>query len=274
MSRLIDVRLKGRNCERFSDFMSFIDPIGVAEKLPSGFTLVSEQSCDAYGDAVLSRVKKENLHLWDGLSTDTSCKMNLKVSIKCAKCNVMFDNRHDDAAIWILPIKHNVDWDQFCDQCWSNWMMREFLTQSLSLPVRFLGLARHEFDDLCIHVLQIGLGHFGTFIHQDVPWLEEFLSVASSRDDGEPLRAIGVDPVEECLGPLEKIAQRIGNISLVLAAIGDYAGSIKLNCMPHAARLTVRQELERKSASLWARLPRIVKGNNQDQKFFSTSKFH
>jgi hypothetical protein len=182
----------------------------------------------------------------------------------------MFDSRHADAATWILPIKHDVDWDQFCDECWFDWMMQEFLRRRLSPPARFSGLARHEFDNLCIHVLQIGLGRFGTFIHQDVPWLEEFLSVASSRADGEPLRAIGVDPVEECLAPLEGIAQTIGNISLVSGAIGDSAGSMRLICMPRAARLTVREELEMKNASLWARLPRIVKGNNLDQLFFST----
>ena len=203
-------------------------------------------------------------------STGTPRDTNLKAAIKCAKCNVMFDSRHADAATWILPIKHDVDWDQFCDECWFDWMMQEFLRRRLSPPARFSGLARHEFDNLCIHVLQIGLGRFGTFIHQDVPWLEEFLSVASSRADGEPLRAIGVDPVEECLAPLEGIAQTIGNISLVSGAIGDSAGSMRLICMPRAARLTVREELEMKNASLWARLPRIVKGNNLDQLFFST----
>jgi len=64
--------------------MSFVYPTGVAKKLPSGFTLVTEQSCDACGDAVLSGIRKEDPDMWDGQVFCEHCWSNV-----CIRAEVM-----------------------------------------------------------------------------------------------------------------------------------------------------------------------------------------
>ena len=81
---LLAVRLKRRSCYRFRNFMSFVYPTGVAKKLPSGFTLVSEQSCDACGDAVLTGIRKEDPDMWDGQVFCEHCWSNV-----CIRAEVM-----------------------------------------------------------------------------------------------------------------------------------------------------------------------------------------
>ena len=96
-----------------------------------------------------------------------------------------------------------------------------------------------------VHVIQIGLGTFDTFLHDDAAWIDVLLQ-ATSRRAGDKLKAIGVDPVEESAGPLEQlaIAEKQHSVSIMLAAVGEESGDVKLFCLPHTARLKMREELE------------------------------
>ena len=79
------------------------------------------------------------------------------------------------------------------------------------------------------------------------------MTVASSHADGEPLRAIGVDPVDECLAPLEQIVCKMASgakVSLVCGAIGESSDSIEVVCVPRIARLTAWKELQEKKGEL------------------------
>jgi len=180
------------------------------------------------------------------------------VALKCAKCDKWMSIRSPEAKPWITPIQCNVTFDQYCDSCWRHWIAKQFLKVKLSPLDRFSSSAqRSHFSGSSVHVLQIGLGYFGTFLHRDVPWLEEFLKSVSSHADGEPLRAIGVDPVQECLAPLQKKVSEFGNrtdVSLLCGAIGETSGWIEVICVPRVARLRVRRELEKRNASYWTRL--------------------
>ena len=56
-----------------------------------------------------------------------------------------------------------------------------------------------DFGDQNVHVMQIGLGTYGTFLRPDARWLQVLLK-ASTRRSSEASRGIGVDPVEESVG--------------------------------------------------------------------------
>lgn len=96
-----------------------------------------------------------------------------------------------------------------------------------------------------VHVIQIGLGTFDTFLHDDAAWIDVLLQ-ATSRRAGDKLKAIGVDPVEESAGPLEQLAMEKEQhyVSIMLAAVGEETGTVSLFCLPHTTRLKMREELE------------------------------
>mmetsp|Transcript_60137 Transcript_60137/g.160022 ORF Transcript_60137/g.160022 Transcript_60137/m.160022 type:complete len:340 (-) Transcript_60137:135-1154(-) len=108
----------------------------------------------------------------------------------------------------------------------------------------------HDFGGSSVHVVQIGLGTNGTFCHTDCSWVNLLLG-ASSRGPGEPLRGIGVDPVDECLKPLETFAQALGEVSLVLAAVDYSSGSRALFGLPKHARRMVHTQMRKDSAARW-----------------------
>ena len=58
-----------------------------------------------------------------------------------------------------------------------------------------------------VHIVQIGLGRFDTFMDCGVPWMQTLLE-ASSRQSFPSLRGIGVDPVEEAVVGFSAAAAR------------------------------------------------------------------
>ena len=131
----------------------------------------------------------------------------------------------------------------YCKTCTSIW----YLEQPLTIPEAYSGHAVCDYEGKLVHVLQIGLGTFGTFLHGDADWMDVLLE-ASSRRPGDILKGIGVDPFEESVGPLEQlaIAEKQHSVSIMLAAVGEESGDVKLFCLPYKVRLKMRQELEHK----------------------------
>ena len=117
----------------------------------------------------------------------------------------------------------------------------------MTIPEAYSGHAVCDYEGKLVHVLQIGLGTFGTFLHGDADWMDVLLE-ASSRRPGDILKGIGVDPLEESVGPLEQlaIAEKQHSVSVMLAAVGEESGAVKLFCVPYKVRLNMRQELEHK----------------------------
>ena len=140
-------------------------------------------------------------------------------------------------------------WDSW--DTWNSW----FLEQPLKEPERYSGRARCDYECKTVHIIQIGLGTFGTLLDTDMYWMEMLLE-ASSRTDGDDLKGIGVDPVEESVGPLEQLAVDQGqrHISIILAAVGeepdrkkigdDETCQVSLCCLPRNARMEMRREQE------------------------------
>lgn len=153
----------------------------------------------------------------------------------------------------------------YCGCCWADWQrekydewlaMRKvlFLDQPLRPPQSFSGLAVRDYGGTSVQILQIGLGTFGTFLHQDVPWIDVLLEATDWRA-GEPLRGIGVDVNEDSAGPAEHLAlERHTAASVMLAAVGEYSGSVSLYCLPRMVRLKLRQEMEERGAEMWKRI--------------------
>lgn len=133
----------------------------------------------------------------------------------------------------------------YCDPCWLRWFRRRGITDPSPCVETYEGKAVRTFGGQLVHLLQIGLGNFATFLQKDADWLD-VLAGASSLARGEALRAIGVDPVEECVGPLERMALGMEGASVVLAAVCEEAGLGKLICLPRGARWQVQEELQEK----------------------------
>ena len=129
----------------------------------------------------------------------------------------------------------------YCKSCTSIW----YLEQPLTIPEAYSGHAVCDYEGKLVHVLQIGLGTFGTFLHGDADWMDVLLE-ASSRRPGDILKGIGVDPVEESAGPLQQLAMKKEQnyVSIMLAAVGEEKGSVPLFCLPRTTRLEMRKELE------------------------------
>lgn len=135
----------------------------------------------------------------------------------------------------------------YCASCWDLWNdYMHYLNTPLKRPERYYGRACFDYEGRSVHVLQIGLGTFGTFLHHDQYWLDMLLE-ASSKGATDELCAIGVDPVEESAGPLERIAMDEASnnrCSIMLAAVGDEElDRVSLWCLPHMARQSLREEL-------------------------------
>ena len=136
---------------------------------------------------------------------------------------------------------------QYCQRCRDEWT-KSFLTQTLIIePYR--GSCKCDYNGGVVHVLQIGLGTFGTFLHRDTYWINMLLE-ASSRLHDEALKGIGVDPVRESVGAFETLARSESHISAVLGAVGEQSGSVSLHCLPYMARQNVRDEMARKNLNL------------------------
>ena len=82
--------------------------------------------------------------------------------------------------------------------------------------------ARKDYEGTVVHVLQVGLGTFATFLHGDAGWLRVLLE-ASTRRGSCVLRGIGVDPVQESAWPLQRVAELDAGAASCLASRGPHA---------------------------------------------------
>ena len=139
----------------------------------------------------------------------------------------------------------------YCDTCWYTWLgeqRKAFLDQPVRRPARYRGGPFRDFGGQSVHVMQIGLGTYGTFLQADVAWLRVLLK-ATSRCASQALRGIGVDPVEESVGPLESLALRKStslSASVVRGAVVESPerSEIRVFCLPRDARRTLRRKME------------------------------
>eukprot|EP00930_Biecheleria_cincta_P029026 TRINITY_DN20190_c0_g1_i1.p1 TRINITY_DN20190_c0_g1~~TRINITY_DN20190_c0_g1_i1.p1 ORF type:complete len:311 (-),score=49.51 TRINITY_DN20190_c0_g1_i1:254-1186(-) len=99
------------------------------------------------------------------------------------------------------------------------------------------------------------MGTYGTFVEPTQYWLQILLE-ACSKDCSESLRGIGVDPVEETLGPLEQVlaqSQEKSEVSLLFGAAGETSGEQTVFCLKRGVRLRLRKVME-KHPSEYARV--------------------
>lgn len=151
----------------------------------------------------------------------------------CASCGI---TGHADEHIW------------YCNQCWFEWTKyrkETFLDKPLPTPVRHRNLTRLDFGGSIVHVVQIGLGTFGTFLHQDEQWVQIMLEATSWKGEhAEQLRGIGVDPLEEAAGLSEQLALERGGAAVLLSAVAQTRGEVSLFCLRHGMRQKCRQWLQ------------------------------
>ena len=149
----------------------------------------------------------------------------------------------------------------YCDTCWKTWLdekRKAFLDQPVRPPARYRGGALRKFGGQSVHVMQIGLGTYGTFLQADVAWLRVLLK-ATTRRGSQALRGIGVDPVEECVGPLKSLAQRKStslSASVVHGAVVEdpERSEIRVFCLPRNARRTLRRKMDQAEVEMCRRI--------------------
>ena len=112
----------------------------------------------------------------------------------------------------------------------------------LKMSSTYSGKCIRNFRGNQVHVLQIGLGTFGTFLHVDALWMRVILE-ASTCEPECPLLGIGVDPVEESVGLHELHDESRVHASIILGAVGDRHSTVDLFCLPRDARISLRKEL-------------------------------
>lgn len=144
----------------------------------------------------------------------------------------------------------------YCTSCWQTWHDGWHKTlgmdEPLSLPQRYLGRAVHDFAGADVHIFQVGLGTYATFLQPNVRWLRILLQ-ASTWLESEPLRGIGVDPLEESVGPLEELAVNEVGASVLLAALGKDGIQQSLFCLPRGARQHIRDLMVEHNEETWRR---------------------
>ena len=176
--------------------------------------------------------------------------------VKCAQCGRSFRG----LAIGAKAAK--VVMQQYCKRCWTHWTKKNrraqyFQEEDLTPPVKYVGKAVRNFTGERVHVLQIGLGTFGTFLKPDMGWILTLLEAPienGCRPQEEDLRGIGVDCLEESCGLHEQLAQARPKCSVLNAAVDSSEGSRTLWCLPRGARMEVRQWMLEQKAPLVQRV--------------------
>ena len=141
----------------------------------------------------------------------------------------------------------NGAWSWYCHDCWDAWLLKA-LEQPLLRHAGYSGNTWTNYQGQRVHVLQIGLGTYGTFLHRDVSWMEALLAATSWRPL-QPLKGIGVDPIHEAVGPFEKLAWQRWHedsslVSALLAAVAETSGNVSVHCLPYMARKQLRHEMQ------------------------------
>ena len=102
------------------------------------------------------------------------------------------------------------------------------------------------FHNRPVHILQIGIGTNNHFADEEAIQLKMLLQGTTKQED-EPLTAIGVDPVPEWLKKLDEPCRATDKkVALIVGAVGRAPGTRFL----HGLRATARQCLEKHTNSL------------------------
>ena len=136
----------------------------------------------------------------------------------------------------------------YCDACWDMWLdekRKAFVSKAVPRLASDHGRSRRDFANHSVHIMQIGLGTYGTFLQRDAPWMRVLLKATSCRDS-QNLRSIGLDPVEEIVRSLETLALRNSrnvNMSLICGAVVDDSqrSTIRVFSLPQNARRTIQK---------------------------------
>ena len=132
---------------------------------------------------------------------------------------------------------------------WLDEKRKAFVAKAVPRSAPYHGRTMRDFANHSVHVMQIGLGTYGTFLQADVPWVRVLLR-ATTYDDSQSLRGIGVDPVEEIVRPLETLSLRNSkslSASVVCGAVVEdfQRSTIRVFCLPENARRTFRKKMDK-----------------------------
>ena len=124
-----------------------------------------------------------------------------------------------------------------------------FLTDWLLSVTGLSGrLATKNFNGKSVHILQIGLGTFSTFLTpNDTRWMSILLQASTWRSSsGAALKAIGVDPLQESLSSHQysALSRNMVRSSFLLAAVGEVTGRATLNCLPNVTRSKIQEQCQ------------------------------
>ena len=153
-----------------------------------------------------------------------------------------------------------MQWSVVCRRCreWAEGQLAAFLNVIVAEPPAYEARKPLNYGGEVVHVLQIGLGNFGTFLQQDTYWVNMLLDATSwkSASWSTSLRGIGVDPLVESIAPLQKLArdQSEWNTSLVLGAVAKEKGEMSLWCLPYKARLNARRHMREKRLDIHTKI--------------------
>lgn len=163
---------------------------------------------------------------------------------------------HRRREAWTAKCKWACSLPPYCNICWDGWIAQHrgaFLDSPLPATQPYQALALRDFGGDVVHIMQIGLGTFGTFVRPDeMLWMKQLLESSSWQCSTGALKAIGVDPLEESVGLHQASAEGAAAFSFLLAAIGETKKNVSMFCLPRHARSHVRKRLA--NDALWKRV--------------------
>ena len=102
------------------------------------------------------------------------------VQARCADCG---------RTIYGPVLGNKVAMPPYCNDCWSTWNKANhtrFLDEPLHAPAPYRGTTCRDFQGARVHVLQVGLGTYGTFIQPDTGWMLTLLEAPAARGSTAP----------------------------------------------------------------------------------------
>ena len=110
-----------------------------------------------------------------------------------------------------------------------------------------------DYRGLPIHMLQIGLGTFGTFLDKSPNWVHTLLD-AVGYENGDTLFAIGVDPVAEVIASMEAVVvPEYPGVSILQAAVGNSRRNVECYSLCRLAKQSLPGYMCRRRIPNWIR---------------------